>query len=1090
LLHQANSKTPHPNQDWDEDTKEAKQLTYELQSFHKTVGKLEDKDRYGGSDDILETKCTWFEHACRKAGVQDKNRGEVFPSFLKGPALRKYNREMLHVKPSPSYEYIVDQFKKEFETHVVTGTRRDIWTAMSWSSVAAECKKGATDLEIFDAFTEKLRSTQDGMEAEYRTDKVLKDKAWDELRHLDTLQMSLVDRTSSPNDFLQSCRQQLVLKGFQRRRNPASRHFLREDADAEGETLVTDRKLFEARDKGKATSGRGGSSANGTPRGNMRARFGARDKRRKTCYVCRVEGHYSWMHPVDEQEAEKERWRNEMKNQGLDSSKEAVQLFLSKLEGADDVPTIEQLLGELAEKSDPESDEEEIDADCRWTTSQHYVGEEVWNGDDAGRLEEVTDELANFRTYHLMTGGRGSGLQATVVQDGSDEIFLCFPEEVDSPDSPVAEPHAKADSVATSVPTIDIKSLPPKVQAFEGHQASEAYANSSHLAKYSLKKYHGVVVDPGAAAFSSGGLGQFKAAQREWPDLDLNRKDAGAVSCGGFGTESFHSIGSCNIPMPFGYVKFYIFPIDTPFLLSMADMQHHNVYLKNITNELIQADGDKKDLRSWPVTMKYGHAWITKNLAQTITFDKQGLPHTFLTEQELRNIHRRLGHPSVNRMIKILERSDHEDVRHRDLVEKIAKYCELCQKNGKAPGRFKFNYKDDSEFNAVLVIDVFFLEVKGSKGKLPVLHVVDEATNFQAARFLRSQTSADIWFALRNCWMDVLTGPPDRIVVDAAKNLGSREFIDNNEEMGTKVHQVATEAHNKVGLIERYHQVLRRAFEIIDEELEKDNTKVHRDIRLQMAVKAVNDSAGPDGLIPTLLVFGAYPRMSMNDPGAPSTTKRALAIDKAMEAVRKAYAKEVVNAAKRMRNGPVPKDLKPGSKVYVFCEKTNKWSGPWNVVKQKGQTISVRLPNGISDFSSTVCKEVHKEELEAIVKRQEDNLKTHGEPLDTESDSDKAIDAAPHRSNRPGRFEGKYTLLAELDEKVGTQWIMVVEAVQEIWLTEKEKIDRELSKKLRAEGAITSPGAPFEAAIKKEVRGLLANKTFEVIKPADQVDLP
>jgi hypothetical protein len=28
---------------------------------------------------------------------------------------------------------------------------------------------------------------------------------------------------------------------------------------------------------------------------------------------------------------------------------------------------------------------------------------------------------------------------------------------------------------------------------------------------------------------------------------------------------------------------------------------------------------------------------------------------------------------------------------------------------------------------------------------------------------------------------------------------------------------------------------------------------------LQMAVKAVNDTAGPDGLVLTLLVFGTYP---------------------------------------------------------------------------------------------------------------------------------------------------------------------------------------------------------------------------------------
>jgi len=37
-----------------------------------------------------------------------------------------------------------------------------------------------------------------------------------------------------------------------------------------------------------------------------------------------------------------------------------------------------------------------------------------------------------------------------------------------------------------------------------------------------------------------------------------------------------------------------------------------------------------------------------------------------------------------------------------------------------------------------------------------------------------------------------------------------------------------------------------------------------------MAVKAVNDTAGPDGLVFTLLVYGAYLRISKLDPFAPS----------------------------------------------------------------------------------------------------------------------------------------------------------------------------------------------------------------------------
>jgi hypothetical protein len=49
-----------------------------------------------------------------------------------------------------------------------------------------------------------------------------------------------------------------------------------------------------------------------------------------------------------------------------------------------------------------------------------------------------------------------------------------------------------------------------------------------------------------------------------------------------------------------------------------------------------------------------------------------------------------------------------------------------------------------------------------------------------------------------------------------------------------------------------------------------------------MAVKAVNDTAGPNGLVPILLVYRAYPWMSNLDPSAPSITDRAAIIQKAI----------------------------------------------------------------------------------------------------------------------------------------------------------------------------------------------------------------
>jgi len=51
-----------------------------------------------------------------------------------------------------------------------------------------------------------------------------------------------------------------------------------------------------------------------------------------------------------------------------------------------------------------------------------------------------------------------------------------------------------------------------------------------------------------------------------------------------------------------------------------------------------------------------------------------------------------------------------------------------------------------------------------------------------------------------------------------------------------------------------------------------------KELALQITVKAVNDIAGPDGLVPTLLTLDAYPRISELDLPPPSTTQQVIAI--------------------------------------------------------------------------------------------------------------------------------------------------------------------------------------------------------------------
>jgi hypothetical protein len=131
-----------------------------------------------------------------------------------------------------------------------------------------------------------------------------------------------------------------------------------------------------------------------------------------------------------------------------------------------------------------------------------------------------------------------------------------------------------------------------------------------------------------------------------------------------------------------------------------------------------------------------------------------------------------------------------------------------------------------------------------------------------------------------------------------------------------------------------------------------------------MAVKAVNNTAELNGLIPKLLVFGAFPRISHDSPPSPSITKRAKAVNQAMKKLRKHMAARQINAALNTRNGPdpaaySPMDLPLQNEVRVWRENEG-WQGPFRVVAHDGQNVTLELPNGPATFRSTMVASYHR----------------------------------------------------------------------------------------------------------------------------------
>jgi hypothetical protein len=155
---------------------------------------------------------------------------------------------------------------------------------------------------------------------------------------------------------------------------------------------------------------------------------------------------------------------------------------------------------------------------------------------------------------------------------------------------------------------------------------------------------------------------------------------------------------------------------------------------------------------------------------------------------------------------------------------------------------------------------------------------------------------------------------------------------------------VPVEAYNLVKIVERYYGPLYCIYHIIIAEL----LDIDKDMALQIAFKAINDSIDPNSLIPTLLVFRAYPRIVKSDVPNPIVVKRAAALKKAIKEVKKLRAEcQVVNAL-NMCNRPKTTaiyNLPLNSPILVWRERLigqpGYWSGPYNLLSIKNETCTI-----------------------------------------------------------------------------------------------------------------------------------------------------
>ena len=126
---------------------------------------------------------------------------------------------------------------------------------------------------------------------------------------------------------------------------------------------------------------------------------------------------------------------------------------------------------------------------------------------------------------------------------------------------------------------------------------------------------------------------------------------------------------------------------------------------------------------------------------------------------------------------------------------------------------------------------------------------------------------------------------------DAGTNFDSMKFCAKAKILGITCYQIHMEAHWSIEKVEKYHACIYQVYNIIQAET---RGIISKNTILQMAFKAVNDTAGPNCLVSTLLVFDAYSHIVTNSPLSASQQQRANVMTKAMNKLQKLKAQQEV----------------------------------------------------------------------------------------------------------------------------------------------------------------------------------------------------
>ena len=221
-------------------------------------------------------------------------------------------------------------------------------------------------------------------------------------------------------------------------------------------------------------------------------------------------------------------------------------------------------------------------------------------------------------------------------------------------------------------------------------------------------------------------------------------------------------------------------------------------------------------------------------------------------------LHRNLWHPSTKEPIRLLKSKNASDT----LLQAAQEHeCGLCDLHKRPTGVPVSSMPKDTEFNQRVQADTLWIKVPGIRNKQPVLMMSDAMTRLLAARHLKAETTEEYIRQLEMAWISFF-GPMKTLQVDEHRAWSSDAMREWAAEQGIQLVISPGQAHTRLAILERRHQVTRKAISLF---LESNPTvAADRDalvIALNYIVPQLNRTPNVHGFSPIQWVLGYTPHI-------------------------------------------------------------------------------------------------------------------------------------------------------------------------------------------------------------------------------------